>query len=259
MKRNPMFALLSTGLAAAFTALAAFTVPLCAQDPAVSPDAFPTPSPEQSVYSSGSTTPAKPRPTAAPNSLADSVRRSQEARPPEKKKSLGTITNDSLKGSGAAAPSKKGTLNVAPGTKSSGGAVAAAPSSAEPTDNKGRTEADWRRMAAAARTRAAKAESEVKRLEAESKRLENDFYAWDDGNYRDRVIKPAWNQSLEDLRKARLEIDQSRTALDDLVEEARKSNAYPGWLREGPSGSRASSARPTPTSASVPATDDQAP
>ena len=28
-----------------------------------------------------------------------------------------------------------------------------------------------------------------------SRKLENDFYAWDDGYYRDRVIKPAWDRA----------------------------------------------------------------
>ena len=48
--------------------------------------------------------------------------------------------------------------------------------------------------AAEARKRVADDKARVAELEAATKKLENDFYAWDDGQYRDRVIKPAWDQ-----------------------------------------------------------------
>ena len=75
------------------------------------------------------------------------------------------------------------------------------------------------------------AEARVASLEAETKKLENDFYAWSDGNYRDRVIRPAWDQSREELGKARKELDDARAQVKDLEEDARKSGAPPGWLR----------------------------
>jgi outer membrane murein-binding lipoprotein Lpp len=75
------------------------------------------------------------------------------------------------------------------------------------------------------------AETSVKKLDAEVRRLENDFYAWSDGNYRDRVIKPALDQSRADLDKAKRDAEDAKAKLDSLEDDARKSGAPPGWLR----------------------------
>jgi hypothetical protein len=74
-------------------------------------------------------------------------------------------------------------------------------------------------------------ERRVKELETKSKQLENDFYAQSDGYRRDGVIKPAWDKSRDDLAKARIDLDAARKSLEDLSDEARRSNAPPGWLR----------------------------
>ncbi|MBK6404517.1 MAG: hypothetical protein IPF66_05495 [Holophagales bacterium] len=98
-------------------------------------------------------------------------------------------------------------------------------------DASGRTEADWRKRATIARERVDRAESGLSAVQEEAKRLENDFYAWSDGNYRERVIRPAWNQAKEKLRLLELEADAARAGLVELEEEARKSGTPPGWLR----------------------------
>ena len=184
----------------------------------------------------------------AGSSLADAVRKSREARGEAPRRSLGVITNESLKSSSAAPdPTPKG-------TKAKPGAMPTRPASVpvpvvpipEPRDNKGRDEATWKTMAASARQRVKVAEVDVQRLEVETKRLENDFYAWSDGNYRDRVIRPSWDQAKEDLKRARLEVDQARAALADLEDEARKSGAPPGWLRDSREG-RPNAPTPKPT------------
>ena len=72
----------------------------------------------------------------------------------------------------------------------------------------------------------------IARLEAESRKLENDFYAWDDGAYRDRVIKPAWDKTREDLATARKALPGAEKELEDLPDRARRAGALPGWLRE---------------------------
>ncbi|HTR02871.1 MAG TPA: hypothetical protein VMN82_06710 [Thermoanaerobaculia bacterium] len=72
----------------------------------------------------------------------------------------------------------------------------------------------------------------VAELEATTKKLENDFYAWDDGQYRDRVIKPSWDRSRTDLETARQELAEAEKDLADLPEKARKAGAQPGWIRE---------------------------
>jgi Spy/CpxP family protein refolding chaperone len=172
-------------------------------------------------------------------SLGEIVRKSKEEKgtaEPKKKKSLGTITNETLKkdgtGSSSTPPSGKkgsGTLNVLP--KGSMPAPAAPPVAAA-RDSMGRTEQDWRTIMARNRTETEKAEADVKKLDQETKRLENDFYAWSDGNYRERVIRPNWDQAREELKKARAALDAAVASRADLEEEARKAGTPPGWLRE---------------------------
>ncbi len=205
---------------------------------AQAPTPTPTPKPARSPrLAGGSESSSSGRAIGAGgSSLADIARRQKEQREREgKKPSLGVITNESLRKGGAAA-----TPTPAPKAASRGrGTAGPTPAAPSPTpvpipewrDLQGRTEADWRRMVAEARTNQTATENRVKTLEAEVKRLENDFYAWSDGNYRERVIKPAWDQAREDLAKARQELDEARARMSDLEEEARRSNAPPGWLR----------------------------
>ena len=80
----------------------------------------------------------------------------------------------------------------------------------------------------ASRTRRAR----IADLTATSRKLENDFYAWDDGQYRDRVIKPAWDRAKADLEQAKVELEAAEKQLADLPERARKAGALPGWIRE---------------------------
>lgn len=107
-----------------------------------------------------------------------------------------------------------------------------APGSIPPyRDASGRTEADWRQLAGAARERLTTTQSVLDAANAETRRLENDFYAWSDGNYRERVIRPAWDQAKERAKKLEEEVEKARAAIADLEEEARKSGTPPGWLR----------------------------
>jgi hypothetical protein len=94
------------------------------------------------------------------------------------------------------------------------------------------TEADWKEIAARARKRVSDAKARVSELGAATKKLENDFYAWDDGQYRDRVIKPAWDRSRADLETAKQELAEAEKDLAELPEKARKAGALPGWIRE---------------------------
>jgi hypothetical protein len=174
------------------------------------------------------------------SSLGEIVRKSKEEKAGadgKKKRSLGTITNESLKKDGGPAP----------GTASSGkkgsGTLTVLPKGSMPAplvpveqpgfrDQKGRSEQEWKNLLAGNRAETEKAEAAVKRLDLEVKRLENDFYAWSDGNYRDRVIRPNWDKAREDLKKARTDLDAALGRRADLEEEARKSGTPPGWLRE---------------------------
>ncbi|HYN21089.1 MAG TPA: hypothetical protein VE078_09025, partial [Thermoanaerobaculia bacterium] len=93
-------------------------------------------------------------------------------------------------------------------------------------------EAKWRAAAQSARERARVGKGEVERLGAEAAKLETDFYQWDDGQYRDNVIKPAWDKTKQDLEAAKAELAAAEKDLAELPEKARKAGALPGWLRE---------------------------
>lgn len=124
-----------------------------------------------------------------------------------------------------------------PGSKSETvadrGPVAPPPPAVIPkiVDLQGHDEQYWRAKAAAVRDAADKARDAVAAAETEEKREENDFYAWDDGQYRDSVIKPAWDRAREETTKAHQALDEAQKNLDSLEDEARRAGAYPGWIR----------------------------
>ncbi|HSB63258.1 MAG TPA: hypothetical protein VLJ18_03785 [Thermoanaerobaculia bacterium] len=196
--------------------------------PASATSLTPVPTPAAPVLSGGKT-PA----SGTGHSLADVVKRSKEARKDQpKKKSLGTITNETLRKGAPPTPTPKGAAGKGPSGKQ--GTSPAVPSPSAPyvaRDDKGRSEDDWRRLVDRSKEAVQNGELRVRELETKSKQLENDFYAMSDGNRRDAVVKPAWDKAREDLAKARQELEDARKAFDDLSEEARKSNAPPGWLR----------------------------
>lgn len=218
---------------AAATALAAET-----------PTRTPTPAPR---LSGGF---GRPRATAAPTpleaggqSLADVVQAAHGARevaPPDKG-SL-TINNRSLVKSsdqGRVSTSKavaSGRPAVTPAATAPTAVTTAAARVAQAGEGGGEaatpTEAEWKAITAKARKRVSDDKARVEELSAATKKLENDFYAWDDGQYRDRVIKPAWDRSREELENAKQELAAAETDLADLPEKARKAGALPGWIRE---------------------------
>ncbi|MCL4806424.1 MAG: hypothetical protein KJ062_01300 [Thermoanaerobaculia bacterium] len=74
-------------------------------------------------------------------------------------------------------------------------------------------------------------QAELATAQDEARRLENDFYAWSDGNYRERVIRPAWDQARERVKLLEEEVVKAREDLESLEDDARKSGTPPGWLR----------------------------
>jgi hypothetical protein len=228
---------------ASLLVLAGLAVPrAAAQEPALSglsveptpaSATSPTPSPTSSVLSGGKTElPGAGR----GGSLADVVKLSKENRkeqPP--KKSLGTITNDTLRKGATPTPAAgKGTPAKSTSGKPVRGATAPTPTPGPPDvarDDKGRSEADWRALVGHQKALVTDGEARVREIETRTKQLENDFYAMSDGNRRDAVVKPAWDRAREELTKARQELEDARRVVDDLSEDARRSNAPPGWLR----------------------------
>lgn len=181
-----------------------------------------------------------PTPTGGapgPGSLAGAARKAQDDEISSSKgPSRGVvITNESLR-KGAATPTGAsititGTAKSKPGPKAPPTPTPGPVLNPEYRDASGRTEADWQRRARIARQRIELADAGLSAARENAKRLENDFYAWSDGNYRERVIRPAWDQAREKLRLLEIESEAARTGLAELEEEARKSGTPPGWLR----------------------------
>lgn len=110
--------------------------------------------------------------------------------------------------------------------RETGGEAAATPAPAEGTEEY------WRGETRRLRDRVAALKETITRLENDTKKLEGDFYSWDDGAYRDRVIKPAWDKAREELATARKELPVAEKDLADLPDRARRAGALPGWIRE---------------------------
>lgn len=227
--KHPVSALL-----AAFTLLA--PVALLAAEPT------PTPRPSATRKLKGGSFGIAPAPTPTggayrSGSIAGAARKTQEEENASTQKpSRGVvITNESLR---QAAPTPGGASITIQGTAKSKPKAKTAPTpdpgpvvSPEYRDASGRTEADWQKRATIARERIERADANLVAAQENVKRLENDFYAWSDGNYRERVIRPAWDQAKEKLRLLETEAEAARTGMADLEEEARKSGTPPGWLR----------------------------
>ena len=205
-----------------------------------SPTVTPTPTPKPKLSGGFGRTASTPVPSEQNGqSLADVVRAAETAKAPKEKKSAVTIDNRNL-----VTDPTKGRLTTVASQPTPRPAPAAAgrppvmmpPMTPTPTlPLAGQVSADeqkWRDAARAAKQRVEDAKKKVEDLEASNHKLENDFYAWDDGQYRDRVIKPAWDKAKADLETARQELAAAEKDLADLPEKARKAGALPGWLRE---------------------------
>jgi len=198
--------------------------------------ATPTPTPTPRKLSGGfgrgapeAVTPPAPEETPPPGqSLAEAVRAADRKKPKDSKATV-TITNETL-----VTDPRKGKLTTSAPRPTSAAptppAEQASPSPAPGGD--AAAEVYWRERMHSARSRVEELREKVRRFELESKKLENDFYSWDDGQYRDGVIKPAWDQKREELETARRDLEQAEKELSELPETARKAGALPGWLRE---------------------------
>lgn len=209
--------------------------------PAFAPAApvMPTPTPRPKLSGGFGRTPV-PDATEG-QSLADVVRAAGNSRHPRDQKPV-AITNDSLvkdpaKGRLSTVKARSASTAPAPTIAPAAGAVAStalidpvATPAAPPAP--GAEEARWKEAAHAARRRVDELTAQLAALDGETKQLENDFYRWDDGQYRDRVIKPAWDKKREELETTRKELAQAEADLAELPEKARRAGALPGWLRE---------------------------
>lgn len=91
----------------------------------------------------------------------------------------------------------------------------------------------WRGRALDIRLRWRAATDEIKRLEQRSTELRQRFYSENDSFVRDNQVKTEWDRVTDRLQKARAEAEAASQELATFLEEARRANALPGWLREG--------------------------
>ena len=94
-------------------------------------------------------------------------------------------------------------------------------------------EAYWRDRGYEIRLAWKEAGERIEELEGDVFNLRMRFYAEDDPFYRDAQIKPAWDHAIEELNRAREEVDLKQQELGEFLEEGRVAGALPGWLREG--------------------------
>ena len=198
--------------------LAAATVALGAAL-AAPPDPTPTPAPK--LTGGFGTAPVAPRAAARETGKSGPLRITNSS-----------LVTDTAKGKvstsqrppAAATPDSPKTPAVPPVAPAAGSSVAPADAA--------QGEAYWRDEARRLRERVAGLREAITRLEADTRRLEADYYAWDDGAYRDRVIKPSWDKAREELATSRLDLPVAEKELAELPDRARRAGALPGWLRE---------------------------
>lgn len=89
----------------------------------------------------------------------------------------------------------------------------------------------WQQRYQYARWEAAQLEREIARLEGEAAVLETQFYSIDDPFRRDGVIKPQWDASVAALREARARRAAVAARPGQIIDEARRAGALPGWFR----------------------------
>jgi hypothetical protein len=195
------------------------------------PTPTPTPRPRRLAGGFGTPVPGAvvvPAVTAVPEegrSLGETVRAAGATKKRKQSRPPISITNETL-----VTDPKKGRLTTAsPRTESTKPAAGEARPTSGPAEE---AEAYWRERMHSARARVEDLRERVRQFGQEAKKLENDFYSWDDGQYRDGVIKPAWDKKREELETARRELEQAEKDLADLPDKARKAGALPGWLRE---------------------------
>lgn len=96
-------------------------------------------------------------------------------------------------------------------------------------DRRGRGEAYWRGKADRLRRTLANAEADLRLAQAEAGRWEREVPAFD------AAAQATWARELARMRgnvdRARVRVERARKELEDLSDEARRADAYPGWIR----------------------------
>ncbi len=179
-----------------------------------------------------------PRPTPAPTAtprprtLGDLARQMRLRHPAGTGQTL-TITNENLpalaaEGGITTVTSSPATAATAPGLQSGGaGGASAAPGKEGTTPREA-----WRKRYSDQQEKVADMEKRKQELDSEIPALWNKFYAWDDPAYRDGVIKPKLDAAIRERDQLDGQLAEERGKLPEILDEARRAGAEPGWFRD---------------------------
>jgi len=172
-----------------------------------------------------------PTPTRTPaggeKSLAD-IAKSKQLKGGEKGKSI-VITNENLADYAAkgelttAETSQKQAVRPVHGT----GAVAKSSNSGPEAERMRFWQAKYKQQLELV----AALKQQIKILDYQIPGLWRDFYAWDDPAYRDGVIKPKIDRSMNDRDSLEAKLHKEEARLQEIKESARQDGAEPGWFR----------------------------
>ena len=179
----------------------------------------------------------EPSPTPTPNpargqSLAD-VAKNKKLKGDTAGTSDGSIviTNENLSGYAA----KGGLTTAKPGTNPATRGVHAGTNvrvlDSEDLEQQ-QLKAFWQNKYMQQLERIAAIKRQIEELDLEIPALWNEFYARDDPMYRDGVIKPRLDRSLERREKLRALLLEEEPKLAQIKEDARQAGGVPGWWRE---------------------------
>lgn len=216
-----------TALAAPARMILALALTLGVSGPAASADPTPTPTPT-----------ATPTPTVPPQTVAEAAR---QARAGAGQGATPTRTPIVISNENLAELAAKGTLTEVTGTSSDASArrpVSAPGADAGPdADGAAVTEEETKRAYWRSRYKGQKdliesIKGEIEALDTEIPGLWNQFYAWDDPAYRDGVIKVRLDEALARREELARQLPEEEAKLPDILNEARRDGALPGWFRD---------------------------
>ena len=94
-------------------------------------------------------------------------------------------------------------------------------------------EAWWRARVATARAAADRDQWLVETVQSRLNGLTNEVASRDDPAERATLIEQRL-RAVNELARLKKAVEVDRAIVDDIIEEARKQNVPPGWIRDGP-------------------------
>lgn len=176
-------------------------------------------------------------PAVAQSPLADAARREAARREAIRAASIPVYTNEDLSRLPArpappqpvpVSPTRVTTLG--PGGDTPEAAAAAGETPAAPAAPARGTEEQWRTRITTARTNLARARTFAEALQSRVNALSTDYVNRDDPAQRQQISEDR-QKALEEMARVQAEIAAFEKEIADILDEARRLNVPPGWLR----------------------------